>query len=71
MVSGNEGNYVRDSDARRAEHVMKQDRLRYVECPDCKALLRLETKGDLPEDLKAVLITQDNLLFSFWCGIDV
>jgi hypothetical protein len=45
------------SDQERAEHVLKQERLRYVECPDCKALLKLETKSDLPDDLKVVFVS--------------
>jgi hypothetical protein len=49
--------FMQRSDRERAEHVLKQERLRYVECPDCKALLKLETKSDLPDDLKVVFVS--------------
>jgi hypothetical protein len=46
-------------DRKRAEQKEKQEtqeKVRCVSCPDCGADLRIESKEDLPEDVKLVFV---------------
>lgn len=43
---------IREADKIAAERKAEQERLRSFECPDCKAILYLESAEDLPIDLK-------------------
>jgi hypothetical protein len=38
------------------DHKQRQESLKVFECPDCMAILKIETSHDLPEDIKIVFI---------------